>query len=173
MNTSSLRTLITTAVIALLTFGCAGFPNWPGVPDNNYQATLIYRSLEGNRRIATITLSTVTSDKPLSKSKDVKLKKTDRALVPLINKADGIYVASRTSLPTRLVAGSNLTDPVLVITPDPHLHVLSYIALQGRKPVLKLRTIYKGKVAEKGFVLPLSTSVDNYAISDFIKQEAL
>ena len=91
---------------------------------------------------------------------------------PLSSKANGIHAEPKTGQPTRQVSGRNLTDPILAITPDPHLHVLSYIVMQGRKPILKLHTIYKGKMAEKGFVLPLSANVDNYISSVFTQQEA-
>ncbi|MTI12075.1 hypothetical protein [Sansalvadorimonas verongulae] len=173
----STRTLIITC-LTLVFAGCMHFPSWPPASEEALQATVIYRTLRDEQRIATITFyrnspTKVISDQVLDKNKNIELPQTDRSLTPLSYRFDGIYAESKTEQPTRLVSGKNLTDPVLVITPDPHLHILSYIGLQGRKPVLKLRTIYKGHVSEKGSVLPLSASVDSYIISDFIRQEAL
>ncbi|WP_281647311.1 hypothetical protein [Parendozoicomonas sp. Alg238-R29] len=166
------RTLVATVLIALFVSGCLRFPTWPPAPDEDLQATIIYRTLNGERRIATISLTGVTSDKILQQDRNIELQQTNRTLVPLSYRADGIYAESRSKESIRLVSGRNLTDPVLAITPDSDLHVLTYIALQGRKPVLKLRTIYKGTVAEKSFVLPLAGNIDNYLISDFTRQEA-
>ena len=137
------------------------------------QATVIYQTLQGEQRIAIISTNSVLSDQELPKDQEITLQKTDRSLVLLTNRADGIYAEPRGGEKARLVKGRNLTDPTLVITPDPHLHVLSYIALQGRKPVLKLRTVSKGSIAAKGFVVPLAANVDNYEISDFTYSEEL
>ena len=140
------------------------------------QATLIYWTLEEKRRIATISLTRVITDEPLEEDAKVHLQQTNQELVVLTNRADGIYADPAHRPPEleeiRLVAGRDLTDPVLSVTPVHNFHVLSYIAMQGRKPVLKLRTIDNGKVAKKAVVLHLAKSVDSYLISDFIRQEA-
>ncbi len=155
----------------LVIAGCLQLPTWPPASDEDLQATVIYRTLQGERRIAIISLTAVNSDQKLDKDKNITLQQTDRALVPLSYRADGIYAESTGGEKIHLVPGRNLTDPTLTVTPDPDLQVLSYIALKGRKPVLKLRTIYKGSIAEKGFALPLTSDVDDYAISDFTRQE--
>ena len=161
--------LIPVVLMAILMAGCQGTPERLQQPSDSYRATVNYQNLQGEPRSAVIGLHQVYSDKRLSEEAPL-LPKSDKSFVALSYRADGIYAESKVGDDIRLVKGKNLTDPSLSITPDQDLYVLSYIAMQGRKPVLKIRTIHKGRVNPKGFVVPLSSSVDKYDIGDFSRE---
>ncbi|CAM3500577.1 hypothetical protein [Parendozoicomonas haliclonae] len=164
------RTIIL-SLIVILTSGCLHLPSWPPASDEEMQATLIYRTMKGERRLAVITLDSVTSDQQISTDFQIDIPRSNTVEIPLSYRADGIYAEQANKESVRLVYGRNLTDPMITPTPDPDLTVLSYIALQGRKPVLKIRTIFKGSVAQEGTVIPLAADIDNYVISDFSFRE--
>ncbi len=161
------RWITVTLILTLLMTGCQIFQS-----GRVLQATVIYRNLQGEPRVALIGLDRVLSERRVKLGEEIQLEKTDRSLVSLSYWSDGIYAESRAGDAVRLVKGKNLTDPVLSITSEPNTYVLSYIAMQGRRPVLKLRTIVNGHINKTGFVVPLSEAVDNYDISDFSMKEA-
>ncbi|MCL6268607.1 hypothetical protein M3P05_01390 [Sansalvadorimonas sp. 2012CJ34-2] len=158
--------LLPVFLMVFLFTGCQSTPDKPQFPGSNFSATLVYQNLQGEPYVAVIGVQVVFSDEPIL-GEYPELKKSERSLVALSYHSDGIFAESLAGDAVQLVKGKYLTDPALSITPDPDLYVLSYIALKGRKPVLKLRTIYKGKVAQKAFIVPLSSNVDKYDISDF------
>ena len=160
--------LLPVFLIFFLAAGCQISPD-KQLLGSEYRATVIYQNLQGEPHIAVISLHEVFSDKRLI-GEAPELIQSDRTLVALSYHSDGIFAESMDGEAIRLVKGKYLTDPALSVTPDPDLYVLSYIAMKGRKPVLKLRTINKGRVSQKSFVVPLSSNVDKYDISDFTRE---
>ena len=91
-----LRTIRFLPILAILLIaaGCLRLPTWPPAADEELQATVIYRTLLGERRIAVVSLTAVTSDQKLDKNESITLQQTDRSLVSLSYRSDGIYAES-------------------------------------------------------------------------------